>query len=255
MELVQGVGGVRPLCRRACGAHISLPLRRARHGYLLLIDEVQTGMYRTGPFTLSGAMGLTPDLLVVGKAVSDMMFPFALTLYSARGPSTKLDRRRAPNLPDALPAGATAIVFGYKTALNVLRFAEQTQLAEQVAASGPLFQPNCSARNSRVARRCARCASLVCSSASNWKPHAGRSAGSRNACSGSTSPPCSGIRVTRSWSASASTSPMFSRSRRRSPSTPLEIRQQCAATIGDEVAAPPRSIKLLTSARSAASCV
>ena len=100
MELVQGVGGVRrvpePVVRH-------LDACRASHGYLLLIDEVQTGIYRTGPFTLSRAMGLTPDLLVVGKAISDMMFPFALTLYSKRV-HDKLDQIGS-TLPDAIRNG------------------------------------------------------------------------------------------------------------------------------------------------------
>ena len=39
-------------------------------------------MYRTGPFVRSRALGLTPDLLLLGKGTSDMIFPFALTLYS-----------------------------------------------------------------------------------------------------------------------------------------------------------------------------
>src|SRR5262249_2184698 len=71
-ELIQGVGGVRRV-PEAVIRHLAAG--RDRHGYLLLIDEVQTGMHRTGPFALSHAMGLNPDLLVVGKAISDMMFP------------------------------------------------------------------------------------------------------------------------------------------------------------------------------------
>src|SRR5262249_33195199 len=80
LELVQGVGGVRPIPERVVRY---LEARRKHWGYLLLVDEVQTGMYRTGQFTLSRAMGLTPDLLLLGKGTSDMMFPFALVLYSA----------------------------------------------------------------------------------------------------------------------------------------------------------------------------
>ena len=48
----------------------------------LFVDEVQTGMFRTGPFVRSREMGLAPDLLTIGKGTSDMMFPFALTLHS-----------------------------------------------------------------------------------------------------------------------------------------------------------------------------
>lgn len=132
MELIQGVGGARRVPEHVVR---HLDACRAQHGYLLLIDEVQTGMYRTGPFTLSRAMGLTPDLLVVGKAISDMMFPFALTLYSER--VHRLLDQAGSNLPDAIRQ-RYRYPFGYKTALNVLRFAEKTRLADQIVASGLL---------------------------------------------------------------------------------------------------------------------
>ena len=79
MELIQAVGGVRHLPENVIR---HLDLARKRWDYLLLVDEVQTGMYRTGPFVLSQTFDLTPDILLLGKATSDMMFPFALTLYS-----------------------------------------------------------------------------------------------------------------------------------------------------------------------------
>jgi acetylornithine/succinyldiaminopimelate/putrescine aminotransferase len=133
MELVQGVGGVRrvpePVVRH-------LDAARALHGYFLLIDEVQTGMYRTGPFTLSGAMGVTPDLLVVGKAICDMMSPFALTLYSA-DVQQKLEQAGS-DLPEAIRE-RYGYAMGHRTAVNVLRVAEKTHLSQQVATAAALF--------------------------------------------------------------------------------------------------------------------
>jgi acetylornithine/succinyldiaminopimelate/putrescine aminotransferase len=133
-ELIQGVGGVRRV-PEAVIRHLAAG--RQKHGYLLLFDEVQTGMHRTGPFTLSRALGLMPDLLVVGKAVSDMMFPFALMLYSAQV-QTKLDQAGA-DLPEAFRK-RHGYLLGYKTVLNVLRFAEQAQLAQRVSEAGALFE-------------------------------------------------------------------------------------------------------------------
>lgn len=133
MELIQGVGGVRQV-PQAVVHHLTAS--RQRGGYLLLIDEVQTGMYRTGPFTASAAAGLTPDLLVVGKGVSDMMFPFALLLYSA-AVQDSLDRAGS-DLPQAVRA-RYGYEFGYKTALNVLRQAEALRLPARVAESAGLF--------------------------------------------------------------------------------------------------------------------
>jgi 4-aminobutyrate aminotransferase-like enzyme len=94
-------------------------------------------MYRTGPFALSVAMSLSPDLLTIGKGTSDMMFPFSLVLYSA-GVQAKLDR---------VQSGLTKVIrqnygyeFGCRTVLNVLRQAEELRLEERVAESGALFR-------------------------------------------------------------------------------------------------------------------
>lgn len=65
-EPIQGEGGVRPLSRDFAAA-----IERAcdRTGALLIADEVQCGLGRTGtPFYFS-TLGLTPDLVSVGKAL------------------------------------------------------------------------------------------------------------------------------------------------------------------------------------------
>lgn len=133
VELIQAVGGVRRIPENVVRY---LDAHRGQFGYLLLVDEVQTGMCRTGPFTMSRALGLTPDLLLLGKAASDMMFPFALTLYSQR-------------VQDALAAADSdlpAVIrrrngyeIGYKTVLNVLRRAETLDLPTRVRDAGALF--------------------------------------------------------------------------------------------------------------------
>jgi acetylornithine/succinyldiaminopimelate/putrescine aminotransferase len=133
VELIQAVGGVRRVPERVIRY---LEARRPHRGYLLLVDEVQTGMYRTGPFTLSGAMNLSPDLLLLGKGTSDMMFPFALLLY-ADAVRAKLERA-CPDLPAAIRR-RYGYEFGYRTVLNVLRRAEELSLSRRVAKSGALF--------------------------------------------------------------------------------------------------------------------
>ena len=109
---------------------------RKRWGYLLLVDEVQTGMYRTGPFTFSQTLDLTPDLLLLGKATSDMMFPFALTLYSAA--VHEMLERRGSDLTDSIKK-RYGYEQGYKTVLNVLRLGEESDMSRQVADAGALF--------------------------------------------------------------------------------------------------------------------
>jgi acetylornithine/succinyldiaminopimelate/putrescine aminotransferase len=133
LELIQAVGGVRLL-----PLHVLRYLQenKSRWGYLLFVDEVQTGMYRTGPFLLSHSLGLTPDLLTLGKGTSDMMFPFGLTLYS-----DAVEQRLCERQSDL------AVVLrqrhdydlGYRTVYNTLKRAEETGLAEQVEQAGALF--------------------------------------------------------------------------------------------------------------------
>lgn len=65
-EPIQGEGGIRPLSKAAVDA-INAACRAT--GALFIADEVQTGLGRTGvPFYFQ-ALGLTPDLVAVGKAL------------------------------------------------------------------------------------------------------------------------------------------------------------------------------------------
>jgi acetylornithine/N-succinyldiaminopimelate aminotransferase len=66
VEPIQGEGGVRPLSRDFANA-----IERAceRTGALLIADEVQCGLGRTGEPFYSPVIGLTPDLMSIGKAL------------------------------------------------------------------------------------------------------------------------------------------------------------------------------------------
>jgi ornithine--oxo-acid transaminase len=79
VEPLQGEGGVRVpppvyletaqgLCRR--------------HGALLVVDEVQTGFYRTGRFLASHHYNIEPDMVVLAKALSGGLIPSAALLTS-----------------------------------------------------------------------------------------------------------------------------------------------------------------------------
>jgi acetylornithine/N-succinyldiaminopimelate aminotransferase len=68
LEVVQGEGGVRVVpaavlaaARAACDAH----------GALLLVDEVQTGMGRTGPWFAFQDTAVVPDVVTVAKALAN----------------------------------------------------------------------------------------------------------------------------------------------------------------------------------------
>jgi len=79
VEPIQGEGGIRmpdphylqraqELCRR--------------YGTLLVADEVQTGMFRTGPFLASHHFRIAPDVVVLAKALSGGLIPVSAVLMS-----------------------------------------------------------------------------------------------------------------------------------------------------------------------------
>jgi ornithine--oxo-acid transaminase len=53
-----------------------------RYGTLLVMDEVQTGMYRTGPFLASHDLGVEPDMVVLAKAMSGGLIPVSAVLMT-----------------------------------------------------------------------------------------------------------------------------------------------------------------------------
>jgi acetylornithine/N-succinyldiaminopimelate aminotransferase len=68
LEVIQGEGGVRPVppavieaARAACD----------RHGALLIIDEVQTGLGRTGSWFAFETTGVEPDVITLAKALAN----------------------------------------------------------------------------------------------------------------------------------------------------------------------------------------
>jgi ornithine--oxo-acid transaminase len=79
VEPIQSEGGIRVpepaylkaaerLCRRS--------------GTLLVLDEVQTGMYRTGEFLAAHRFGVEPDMVVLAKALSGGLIPVGALLTS-----------------------------------------------------------------------------------------------------------------------------------------------------------------------------
>jgi len=68
VEMVQGEGGVRPLPADYAEALAALCRER---GVLLIADEVQTGLCRTGKFWAHEHFGLAPDILTTAKALAN----------------------------------------------------------------------------------------------------------------------------------------------------------------------------------------
>jgi len=79
VEPLQSEGGIRipdpdylPTAQELCRSY----------GSLFVLDEVQTGMYRTGPFLAGHHFGLDPDIVVLAKALSGGLIPVSATLMS-----------------------------------------------------------------------------------------------------------------------------------------------------------------------------
>jgi ornithine--oxo-acid transaminase len=53
-----------------------------RTGTLFVLDEVQTGMFRTGPFLAAHYAGVEPDMVILAKALSGGLVPVSATLMT-----------------------------------------------------------------------------------------------------------------------------------------------------------------------------
>jgi len=74
LEPIQGEGGV----RIPPGGYLhAVAAACARHDAFLVVDEVQTGLGRTGSWWASEADGIQPDILLAGKALSGGVAPVA----------------------------------------------------------------------------------------------------------------------------------------------------------------------------------
>ncbi len=79
MEPVQSEGGIRVPTREYMQAAQALC---RKYGTLFVLDEVQTGMYRTGPFLAAHHFDVEPDMVILAKALSGGLIPVGAVLMS-----------------------------------------------------------------------------------------------------------------------------------------------------------------------------
>jgi len=77
VEPIQAEGGIRV---PEAGYLVEAQDLCRRYGTLLVADEVQTGMFRTGRFLASHDFGLRPDMVVLAKALSGGLIPVSAVL-------------------------------------------------------------------------------------------------------------------------------------------------------------------------------
>ena len=83
IEPVQGEGGVRPASKEFMQALRALC---DEHGLLLVLDEVQSGVGRTGKFFAHEWSGITPDIMAIAKGIGGG-FPLGACLATAEAAS------------------------------------------------------------------------------------------------------------------------------------------------------------------------
>jgi ornithine--oxo-acid transaminase len=140
LEPIQGEGGVlvptpdylskvQALCRR--------------YHTLFVLDEVQTGLYRTGPFLAAHHFAVEPDMVVLAKALSGGLVPCSAVLMSdAICDSMYSSLKRALIHTSTFGENGLAMRAGLAT-LDVL---EQERLGERAAVAGDRLRRELTAR-------------------------------------------------------------------------------------------------------------
>ncbi len=128
VETVQAEGGVNIAGKRWLQELAALC--RA-HGVLLIVDDIQVGCGRTGPFFSFESVGIRPDMVVLSKSISGYGLPMTLLLLRP-----EVDQWRPGEHTGTFRGNNLAFV----TATEALRHWETTALAEGVAARGRILE-------------------------------------------------------------------------------------------------------------------
>jgi diaminobutyrate-2-oxoglutarate transaminase len=78
VETVQAEGGINVASEAWL---LGLQQLAHEHGALLIVDDIQVGCGRTGPFFSFEEAGLTPDIVCLSKSLSGLGLPLAITLF------------------------------------------------------------------------------------------------------------------------------------------------------------------------------
>jgi acetylornithine/LysW-gamma-L-lysine aminotransferase len=127
LEPVQGEGGVRPATPEFLQAAREITRER---GALLILDEIQTGMGRTGRRFAFEHYGVVPDILTLAKALGGGV-PIGAAVMRKE-------------VAESMPKGGHGTTFGgnplaMAAGVAAIRYLERTRLWERAAELGPWF--------------------------------------------------------------------------------------------------------------------
>lgn len=122
-EPVQGANGYVPLDRDWIR---TLAADAQAGGCIVIADEIQSGYYRHGEFSLSRAWGLRPDVLLFSKSMTNGAYPLAAVVFRS-GIATK--EHHSVRLAHTFQTG----VLGYRAAMAVAHYLDGSPVASLVA--------------------------------------------------------------------------------------------------------------------------
>lgn len=113
-----------------------------RHNVLLICDEIQTGVARTGRMLCSEWAGIRPDMVTLGKAISGGMYPV----------SCVLGRRDVMEVVEPGTHGSTygGNPLGCAVSIRALELVEEEGLVEKAERLGHIFRQGVAAFKSPI---------------------------------------------------------------------------------------------------------
>jgi len=116
------------------------------HGTLLVMDEVQTGIHRTGPFIASHHFEVEPDMVILAKALSGGQVPVGALLMR-----TDVCRAVYSSIDKAFVHASTFSenALAMRAGLATLQVAEQEDLGERSTRLGEMLRAELQRRLSR----------------------------------------------------------------------------------------------------------
>jgi acetylornithine/succinyldiaminopimelate/putrescine aminotransferase/predicted amino acid dehydrogenase len=127
LEIIQGESGIRVAPPGYLAAARDLC---RRYGALLIVDEVQTGLGRTGTLFACEAEGVTPDIVALAKALGGGLMPIGACLYTRDAYTEQFDLRHGSTF-----AGNTLACRAALATINELT-KDDRRLVRHVAAIG-----------------------------------------------------------------------------------------------------------------------